>query len=177
MKSRTRTSALAVLLALTIPTGCSMSDDKADDDIPFAGTSTSRAAADSMKEVSSGLYELIGVKGKASDGRPGVMDCSGKDTKTHFRIFHPWSFYPASASDLDRAMEHLKEELPKHGWEIVAYGPDNSRNRNIKMIADHDRRRVGVNVVMRAKNDPPKLSVTLVSGCYKVPGGEEVDRF
>lgn len=28
-----------------------------------------------------------------------------------------------------------------------------------------------------AKSDPPMLSLDLVSGCYKVPDGEEVERF
>lgn len=176
MKTRTRASVLAVPLVLTILTGCGMTDDKADD-VSSAGTSTSRDAADAMEKISSGVYNLIGVKGKASDSRPGVMECAGKDTKTHFRIFHPWSFYPASVSDLDRAMERLRKELPKHGWKIVEYGPDNSRNKNIEMTADNEKKKVGANIVKRSKNDPPKLSFTLVSGCYKVADGEEVEQF
>ncbi|MDV7216776.1 hypothetical protein [Streptomyces prunicolor] len=154
-----------------------MTDNESADKTPSAGTSTSRDASDATEKVSSGIYDLIGVKGKASDSRPGVMDCSGKDTKTYFRIFHPWSFYPASASDLDEAMEQLKKELPKHGWKIVEYGPDTSKNKNINLTADNDEKKVGVNIVQMSKNDPPKLSLNLVSGCYKVPDGEEVERF
>ncbi|MCX5236734.1 hypothetical protein OG824_16180 [Streptomyces prunicolor] len=154
-----------------------MTDNESADKTPSAGTSTSRDASDAMEKVSSGIYDLIGVKGKTSDSRPGVMDCSGKDTKTYFRIFHPWSFTPASAGDLDEAMERLKTELPKHGWKIVEYGPDTSKNKNIKMTADNDKKRVGVNIVKRSKYDPPILDLTVVSGCYKVPDGEEVERF
>lgn len=175
MKTRLNAFVLAVPLALTTLTGCSMADN--DDEIPFAGTSTSRDAADALEKVSSGIYDLIGVKGKASDSLPGVMDCSGKDTKTYFRMFHPWSFYPTSASDLDVAMERLKTELPKHGWEIVGYGPDTSKNKNINLTADNDKQKVGVNIVKMSKNDPPKLSLHVVSGCYKVPDGEEVEYF
>ncbi|AVZ73122.1 hypothetical protein SLUN_13945 [Streptomyces lunaelactis] len=171
-----RASVLAVPLVLTILTGCGMTDDKSDG-VPFAGTSTSLDAADTMERVSSEIYDLLGVKGKASDSLPGVMDCSGKDTKTYFRIFHPWSFTPASASDLDEAMERLKGELPKHGWEIVEYGPNTSKNKNITLTADNDKKKVSVKVTKMAKNDPPKLSLNLVSGCYKVPDGEEVERF
>jgi hypothetical protein len=105
------------------------------------------------------------------------MDCSDKDTKTYFRIFHPWSFYPASASDLDVAMERLKTELPKNGWEIVAYGPDNSKNKNIRLTADNDKKKASVLIIKMAKDGPPMLSLDLVSGCYKVPDGEEVERF
>ncbi|MFH8800173.1 hypothetical protein ACH4F6_11335 [Streptomyces sp. NPDC017936] len=151
--------------------------DNNSDEIPFAGTSNSRDASDAMEKVSSGIYDLIGVKGKASDNRPGVSDCSDKDAKTHFRIFHPWSFYPASASDLDVAMERLKRELPKHGWEIVTYGPDTSKNKNINLVADNDNEKSSVKITQMSKNDPPKLSLMVVSGCYKVPDGEEVERF
>lgn len=176
MKTRTHASALALPLVLTTLTGCGMTD-KENDDVPSAGTSTSLAAADRMEKTSSGIYELIGVKGRASESQPGVMDCAGKDTKTHFRIFHPWSFYPASASDLDRALERLKSELPKHGWKIVKYGPDTSKNKNIKLVADNDEKKASVNIVKMAKNDPPKLSLTVVSGCYRVPDGQKVKRF
>ncbi|WP_405766224.1 hypothetical protein OHU34_11915 [Streptomyces sp. NBC_00080] len=167
---------LAFALAFATLTGCSMTDNDSNE-IPSAGTSTSRDASNALEKVSSGIYDLIGVKGKASDTQPGVMDCSGRDTKTYFRVFHPWSFYPTSASDLDIAMERLKTELPKNGWKIVNYGPDTSKNKNINLTADNDKLKVGVHITQMAKNNPPKLSLDLVSGCYEVPDGEEVERF
>lgn len=151
--------------------------DKKSQEIPSAGTSNSSDASDAMEKVSSGIYDLIGVKGKTSDSRPGVTECPGTDMKVYFRIFHPWSFYPASASDLELAMERLKTELPKRGWRIVEYGPDTSRNKNINLTADNDEKKVGVSIAQMVKNDPPKLSLTVVSGCYRVPDGEEVKRF
>ena len=176
MKTKLSALALTVPLVLATLTGCSIIGDDSDK-TPFAGTSTSSDASDVMEKVSSSIYDLIGIKGKASDSRPGVMDCSGKDAKTYFRIFHPWSFTPASASDLAEAMRQLKTELPKHGWKIVEYGPDTSKNKNINMIADNEKKKVGANIVQRSKNDPPMLDLDLVSGCYKVPDGEEVERF
>ncbi|MFI7294076.1 hypothetical protein [Streptomyces sp. NPDC050121] len=167
----------ALLLAVPLVlTGCSTTDDDANE-IPFVGTSTSRDASDTLEKVSSGIYDLIGVKGKASDSRPTVLDCSGKDTKTYFRILHPWSFVPVSVSDLDVAMKRLKEQLPKNGWEIVNYGPDTSKNKNMNLTADNDKKKVSVKVVAMAKDDPPMLSLDLISGCYKVPDGQEVERF
>ncbi|MFF2526876.1 hypothetical protein [Streptomyces liangshanensis] len=176
MKTKLHTFALALPLTLATLTGCAMTDNDSNK-IPSAGTSTSSDASDAMERVSSGLYDLIGVKGKASDSRPGVMDCAGKDTKTYFRMFHPWSFYPTSASDLDKAMEQLKNELPKHGWEIIEYGPDTSKEKNVKLAADNDEKKASVRISQRPKNNPPKLSLTVVSGCYQVPDGEEVERF
>ncbi|MFG2882328.1 hypothetical protein ACGFYV_08390 [Streptomyces sp. NPDC048297] len=176
MKTRLSALVLALPLALTALSGCGMTDNHSDE-VPFAGTSTSSDASDAVEKVSSEVYDLIGVKGKASDSRPGVMDCSDKDTKKYFRIFHPWSFYPESASDLDVVMERLKTELPKRGWEIVAYGPDASKNKNINLTADNDKKKASVKIIKMAKDEPPMLSLDVVSGCYKVPDGEEVERF
>ncbi|AKN70856.1 hypothetical protein QR97_14460 [Streptomyces sp. PBH53] len=192
MKKTMSALVLAVPLALTTLTGCGMTDNSAangsDSSSPTspgnssggvrsAGTSTSRDASDVMEKVSSGIYDLIKVKGKASDNRPGVQQCPGKDRDKYFQIFHPWSFYPASAADLDVAMEHLKEGLPKHGWKIVEYGPDTSANKNVVLIADNDEKRAGVHITQMKKRNPPKLSLTVVSGCYQVPDGQEVEHF
>ncbi|WP_330459453.1 hypothetical protein OIB37_22830 [Streptomyces sp. NBC_00820] len=178
MKTKSGASALAILLTLATLTGCGMTDsEKSSEKKPLAGTSTSRDVSDAVEKVSSGIYDLIGVQGKASDSRPGVDQCSGRSREKYFRIFHPWSFYPASAGDLDEAMKRLKEELPKNGWKIVEYGPDTSRNKNINLTADNDEKKVGVNIVQMSKNDPPKLSLMVVSGCYEVPDGQEVEHF
>jgi hypothetical protein len=32
-------------------------------------------------------------------------------------------------------------------------------------------------ITAMAEDDPPNLSLDVVSGCYKVPDGKEVDRF
>ncbi|GHC46337.1 hypothetical protein [Streptomyces flavofungini] len=176
MRITMRASVLAAPLALATLTGCGMSDDKSDG-VPSAGTSTSHDAVETMKKTSSGIYDLIGVKGKASDNDPGVTECSGKDSKKYFRIYHPWSFSPASASDLAEAMARLKRELPKHGWKIVAYGPNTSKNKSVEMTADHDKKKVSVTVVNMSKSDPPILSLNLVSGCYQVPDGQKVDLY
>ncbi|MCC8334741.1 hypothetical protein LMJ38_02135 [Streptomyces sp. R1] len=146
-------------------------------DIPTVGTSTSSDAADALERVSSGIYDLIGVQGKASNDQSTVMSCSGESRETHFRILHPWNFYPATASDLHMAMEQLKTELPKNGWKIVDYGPDTSKNKNIRMTADNDDKKASLRVIEMAKNDPPKLSMDVVSGCFRIPDDQEIERF
>ncbi|ADI13105.1 hypothetical protein SBI_09987 [Streptomyces bingchenggensis BCW-1] len=113
MKTKLSARVLAAPLVLLTLTGCSMTDNGSD--IPSAGTSTSSDAADKVEGVSSGLYDLIGVKGKTSDSRATVTECSGKDPDKYFRILHPWSFTPASSSDLEAAMQRLREALPRHG--------------------------------------------------------------
>ncbi|WP_226962407.1 hypothetical protein [Streptomyces sp. C8S0] len=127
--------------------------------------------------MSSDIHDLIAVEGEASDSRAGVMDCAGKDEEKYFRAFHPWSFYPASPDQLDEAMKQLEQELPKHGWQIVQYGPDRSRNKNLALTADNDQRKSSVKITQDARNDRPKLSLMVVSGCYRIPPGEQIERF
>jgi hypothetical protein len=105
------------------------------------------------------------------------VQCPDKDRDKYFQIFHPWSFVPASAADLDAALENLKEGLPQHGWKIVRYGPDTSPNKNVILIADNDEQKAGVHIAQMKKRNPPKLSLTVVSGCYEVPDGQEVEHF
>jgi hypothetical protein len=167
--------AVAMPLALTTLTGCDMTHNGSD--IPTAGTSTSSDAADEIEGVSSGIYDLIGVKGKTSESRATVTECAGKDPDKYFRILHPWSFTPASSADLETAMRQLKAALPKHGWKIVEYGPDTSKNKNVRLTADNDAQKAGVHIVQMAKDNPPMLSVDVVSGCYQVPDGQEVEHF
>ncbi|MEN8651212.1 hypothetical protein ABCR94_11350 [Streptomyces sp. 21So2-11] len=154
-----------------------MTDANGSGDIPSAGTMTSEAAADKTEKVSSEIYDLIGIKGKASNSGAGVSECSGKDPEKYFQIFHPWSFYPASADQLDGVMKRLKVELPKHGWKVVEYGLDTSKNKNLNLTAGNDAKKYSVNIVQMQKRDKPKLSLMVVSGCYQVPDGVKVERF
>lgn len=189
MKIKLGASALLLSLALTTLGGCGMTDNKepngsgdagssgSSDDIPSAGTSNTEDAADKAEAVSSELYDLIGIKGKASDTGPGVSECGDKDPEKYFTIFHPWSFTPASADQLDGVMDRLKTELPKHGWKVVDFGPDSSQNKNLNLTADNDEKKYSVKIVQMLKREPAKLSLTVVSGCYQVPDGEKVYRF
>ncbi|AYG82242.1 hypothetical protein DWB77_04412 [Streptomyces hundungensis] len=178
---KTKPGALALLVSLTLSTltGCSMSDSKDSHEIPSAGISTSSDAADSMVRVSSALYDLIGVKGKASETQPGVTECSGKDRDKYFTIFHPWNITPTktTAAELDAVMERLKKELPKHGWEIVEYGRDTSKSKNLSLTADNDEQKVSVKLASYAKDTPPSLGLMVVSGCYQIPEGKKIERF
>ncbi|MFI6410555.1 hypothetical protein [Streptomyces sp. NPDC050585] len=147
------------------------------DGIPFAGTRTSSEAADETEKLSSEIYDAIGINGKASDSRPGVMECGDRDREKYFRIFHKWSFYPVSPSELAGVMERLREQMPRQGWKVVEYREDTSKNRNLNLTADNDAKKASVNIVHRAKSNPPKLSLMVVTGCYQIPDGKEIQRF
>lgn len=176
MNTKLGAQALIGALVLTTFTGCGMENPR-NDEVPFAGTRTSSEAADETESVSSEIYDLLGIRGKASETRPGVMECGGRDRESSFRIFHPWSFYPASPGELGGVMGRLRKELPEHGWKVVEFGPDTSKNKNLNLTADHDAKKFGVNIVYYAKDKRPHLGVHVVSGCYQIPDGEEIERF
>ncbi|MEU3374908.1 hypothetical protein ABZ734_31280 [Streptomyces sp. NPDC006660] len=156
-----------------------MNDSKDSAEIPFAGISTTSDAADAMEKVSSELYDLAGLKGKASDVQPGVMECDGKDRDTYFTIFHPWDLIPSSTStaELEGVVKRLRDELPQHGWKVVEYGRDSSKNNNLSLTADNDTKKVSVKLGAYVKNSPPSLGFMVVSGCYRIPDGKKIERF
>ncbi|MGV9312342.1 hypothetical protein ACWDR0_09095 [Streptomyces sp. NPDC003691] len=156
-----------------------MSDSgKPDNPVPPAGTRTTTEAVTETKQVSSGLLDLIKVKGDASETGVRITECGdGKDPETYFQTLHPWSFYPATPAELAGVMERLRAELPANGWKVVGYERDSSRNRNLSLTADNDGLKFGVTIVHMAENDRPKLAVRVLSGCYRVPDGERVDSY
>ncbi|MQS39309.1 hypothetical protein FFZ77_28130 [Streptomyces katsurahamanus] len=179
LKTKQWAVVLHLALALASITGCGMDDSgQSDSSVPAAGTKSLDDATNDTQRVSSDLLDLIKVKGKASEPGPRVSECGdGKDREKYFQMRHPWSLTPASGDELAGVMERLKGELPEHGWKIVHYERDSSRNKNLRLTADHDERKFSVSIVHLAKNEKPKLSVTVVSGCYQVPEGQRVDRY
>ncbi|WP_251094652.1 hypothetical protein [Streptomyces sp. Caat 7-52] len=85
--------------------------------------------------------------------------------------------HPYGPGDLGSAVQRLRAALPKHGWKIVEYGPDTSRNKNVQLTADNDAEKAGVHIVRMAKDGPPTPHVDVVSGCYRVPDGQKVEHF
>ncbi len=77
-------------------------------------------------------------------------------------------------------MERLREELPQRGWELKKYGPNNSKARTLTLIADHPKKKFGINIEFWDKlkeEDVPSLVISVVSACYQVPDGETVEHY
>ncbi|WP_301127345.1 hypothetical protein [Streptomyces cacaoi] len=177
--SWTAAAAMPFVLVLSLA-GCGAADSSSGGDrVPSSGTERQSEADEQTKKVSSGILDLIPVKGEVSEPGPGVVPCEGKDREKFFRLLHTWSVTPEAKdrSKLAGAMESLKESLPKHGWEVKSFARDSSRNRNLALVADHDKKKFSVNIVHYAKDDPPKLTVRVITGCYQVPEGEKVDHY
>ncbi|MER7686184.1 hypothetical protein [Streptomyces sp. NPDC097610] len=43
--------------------------------------------------------------------------------------------------------------------------------------AENDDKKFGSKIVHRAWENPPRLSLTVVCGCHKVPEGEKIERY
>ncbi|MGW1837621.1 hypothetical protein [Streptomyces sp. BBFR2] len=145
--------------------------------IPYAGTATTQDASIALKRVSSQIYDFAGVPGRASKPGPGVRECEGKDRDTYFQMYHPWSFAPKNTGDVGIVMENLKEKLKTDGWVIKDLYHDNSPNKALNLVADNDEKKVSVWIAERSKSKVPFLSVEVTSGCYRIPDGQEIDRF
>lgn len=157
------------------PDGGSGTSDASSSGIPFAGTATTDEGVAAVKAVSSQIYEFIDVPGTASEPGPGVKACEGKDPDTYFRVYHPWNFKPKTGSDTDVAMAHLKEKLNTGGWVIKDLYRDNSANKNLNLVADHDAKKMSVWIIAYGKRAVPSIGIEVTSGCYKAPAGERVE--
>ena len=174
------TVVLAASLALATLTGCGMTKkEDTQDGPPDHGTRRQVEVDEKIAKVSSDILDVLTLKGKASEPGPGVLRCGEKDRDKHFRIWHPWSL-TLKADDrpkIDEEVKRLNKELPERGWEIKSFGRDSSRNKNLTLVADHDKKKVSIQIISQPKDDPPMLMVRVISGCYEVPEGETVDHY
>ncbi|WP_260988182.1 hypothetical protein [Streptomyces sp. CFMR 7] len=158
-------------------------NDQADANVPKpVGTRSVDEVDAETKQISSQILDIIAVKGVTSKSGPGVSTCDGAERGKLFLMRHPWSLTGASDAELAKAMTRLKEDLPKHGWKIVGYGPNSSKAKSLELTADHIEKKFAVKVELWEKNsggdsNEPTLLVNVVSACYRVPEGEKIDRY
>ncbi|MGW7519566.1 hypothetical protein ACWGJ2_28640 [Streptomyces sp. NPDC054796] len=158
-----------------------MSDPEPSEDSKPATVRSIEKADAETKRVSSQVLDIIDVEGKVSEPGPRVTSCSDKNAEKFFKMLHPWSLTGTSNEELRQAMTRLRENLPKKGWKIVGYGRNNSKDKSLELTADNHEKRFGLNVELweeaEGSGEKPKLIVNVVSGCYRVPEGETVDRY
>ncbi|MEU2295024.1 hypothetical protein ACFY9H_00065 [Streptomyces bacillaris] len=158
-------------------------NDQADANVPKpVGTRSVDEVDAETKRISSQILDIIAVKGVTSKSGPGVSTCDGAERGKLFLMRHPWSLTGASDAELAKAMNRLKEDLPKHGWKIVGYGPNSSKAKSLELTADHIEKKFAVKVELWEKNsggdsNEPTLLVNVVSACYQVPEGQRVDGY
>ncbi|WP_225824776.1 hypothetical protein [Streptomyces naphthomycinicus] len=138
-------------------------------------------ARDKAKAASSAIYEMIGMPAaKVTEPGPAIATCD-EDPEHLYKTAHPWSVYGVSEDALKAGFQRLREELPKKGWEIVEYGPDNSKAKSLALTANSGKDRFSVHAVLMVSTPThphekdPLLSVNVVSGCWRAPKGTDLN--
>ncbi|WP_136015297.1 hypothetical protein [Streptomyces rhizosphaericola] len=158
-------------------------NDQGGTDVPKpVGTRSVDDVDAETKQISSQILDIIAVKGVMSKSGPGVSTCDGGKRGEMFLMRHPWSLTGSSDAELQEAMSRLKDDLPKHGWKIVGYGPNSSKAKSLELTADHVEKKFAVKVEFWEKDsggdsNEPTLLVNVVSACYQVPEGQKVDGY
>jgi hypothetical protein len=174
----------ATLIATVVTlTGCSSMSNK--DELGYTPKTRSVSQArEQARSLSSEIFDVIGLNGETSKPGPGVAQCADKDSDKFYKIHHPWSLSGVSIDDLKKGMTRLKKDLPKKGWGITQYGPNNSQAKNLELTADSTKQPFSVNIELfdnsKKSGDEKRKSliyVDLVSACFQVPEGEKVDEY
>ncbi len=145
-------------------------------EIQSVGVSTAQA-----KELSSQVLDIIGLKGELTDVPPGASR-SEQEPERLYRITHPWSLSGAPEADMERAMQRLREQLPRHRWKVLEYGPGKSKAGYLELTANSEKYKFSVNVMFKDARKPgaveaslnktSALRVSLVSAYFRTPEGE-----
>ncbi|MEU8520747.1 hypothetical protein [Streptomyces sp. NBC_01216] len=176
--SRARAALPALLLCLTtLATGCSMNDT---DDLDYTpATLDVDAAKTRTKQVSSEVFDMIGLPGATTTPTGPSASVCAQDPEHLYATRHPWSVYGVSDEELKQGFERLRHALPAQGWKVVSYGPNKSKARNLELTADSGKDRFAVNAELSVGGtDPGKkhlIVVNVVSGCFRAPEGTDLD--
>ncbi|QSY47414.1 MULTISPECIES: hypothetical protein [Streptomyces] len=140
-------------------------------------------AKEKAKEMSSRIFDMIGVaNGKTTEPGPGVSECS-EDPKRLYKVRHVWSVYGVSMGELSQGFDRVRQKLPVNGWKITQYGPNESKARDLRILADSSEDRYTVNIELldgsKSGNAPSAskesgIMVSLVSACFRLPDGADL---
>ncbi|MFI9311541.1 hypothetical protein [Streptomyces triculaminicus] len=170
---RAKISSLVFWAALSvIGTGCSKMNENGHEKAAVMAVGQARGKT---KEVSSQIYDMIGVReGKVTPAGPGVSECR-EDPKRMYSMRHTWSVYDVPMGELSRGFETLKQRLPSHGWKILKDGPNDSPAKTPELIADSTKEQFTANIALIGPGSgKPGIMVTLVSACFRLPEGADL---
>jgi hypothetical protein len=125
-----------------------------------------------VEQASSRILEIMALKGKVTDTGAVTVRCADGDANEEvYRARHPWSVYQVPVSDMEKAMERLREGLPEKGWKIVKDGVDDSPAKSPQIVAEADGKEYAVDVRLlderKYGDDPSLIEVTVQSACYR----------
>ncbi|MEU6521714.1 hypothetical protein ABZ892_02430 [Streptomyces sp. NPDC046924] len=125
-----------------------------------------------VEQASSRILEMMKIEGKVTDTGAVTVRCADYDSGEEvYRARHPWSVYQVPVSDMEKAMDRLRNGLPKKGWEIVKDGVDESAAKSPQIVAESKGQEYAVDVRLlderKYGDDPSLIEVTVQSACYR----------
>ncbi|WP_059011576.1 hypothetical protein [Streptomyces specialis] len=124
-------------------------------------------------DVSSRILDVAAIQGQVSEPGPGVGICEDDPEKERlYTMDHPWSVSGLPRRTLEEAMDRLRAELPREGWEILEDGELDNANRTPRILFENTRIEYAAHVTIEGGDDDPRLHVSLVSACFSTPEGE-----
>lgn len=125
-----------------------------------------------VEQASSRILEIMELKGKVTDTGAMTVRCADYDPGEEvYRARHPWSVYQVPVSDMEKAMDRLRDGLPKKGWKIVKDGVDDSPAKSPQIVAESKGQEYAVDVRLlderKYGDDPSFIEVTVQSACYR----------
>ncbi|MFF9057356.1 hypothetical protein ACF09K_01440 [Streptomyces sp. NPDC014882] len=141
------------------------------------GARSVAAVKTEISELSSRLFDAMGIKDKAMEPEPSVQPCDSgeEDSGESYRIRHPWSAYGAGNDVMEKGMANLRQEFPDQGWKIEKAGDDGSRNKNMQILAVHTKTLSQAEITWLKGLDghEPLIEVNLYSRCFRSASDSE----
>jgi hypothetical protein len=162
-----KTSAfVSIIAACLLATACSNENEAA-----VKVRESENVQAD-VERTSSRILEILDLKGKVTESGAMTSKCAGYDSDDEvYRARHPWSVYEVPFADMQKAMDRLRAELPKEGWEIVKDGVDGSASKSPQIVAESKGGEFAIDVRLykasKVGNAPDLLKVAVESACYR----------
>ncbi|WP_414169350.1 hypothetical protein ACMATS_26935 [Streptoverticillium reticulum] len=135
-------------------------------------------AKEKARAISSQIFDMIEIRGgKTTQPGPGISTCA-EDPKHLYKVRHTWSAYGVSKDALSDGFDKLRERMPSNGWNITKYGPNDSPDKDLRILADSTKEQFTANIELLDATKPgsaPSASkesgimVTLVSACFRAP--------
>ncbi|MEU7040105.1 hypothetical protein AB0A77_03480 [Streptomyces varsoviensis] len=168
-------AALALVTAFgSISAGCSQVQE---DKLNYKPVDRDTAIAKKeTNAVSSQLLDMMGIKGKVTEGGPGLSRCEDDGARNLYLVRHPWSLYEVPNETLEKGMANLRKQLPEHGWKILKDGKANSKAQDPEILAENKKLQHAAHITwMRDSADgKPMIHISVVSACFRTPGGTEL---
>ncbi|WP_405822406.1 hypothetical protein OG705_21300 [Streptomyces sp. NBC_00838] len=125
-----------------------------------------------VEGASSRILEMMALKGKVTESGAKVSRCSDYEPEDEvYRARQPWSVYDLPVPELEKAMDRLRQELPKAGWTIVKDGTDGTPAKAPQIIAESKGREFAADIRLMDQrkygDDPSLILVAVESACFR----------